>query len=223
MSTSTRPVKGTPFTTESGSEWRVTSVRKAWDGQLHVYGTPAFAYVDGGSNKALSSWTLDEWNALHATPAVEPVQDEPAAEQTPATVQQVAATARAAAPCAMQVFEWSTMNVRRKAGLDIEVNVLADSPEQVVAVAAALRPYGAVTVDGNSVLLQRSGHATIEQAHTEALAEDAAHDAATVSAMPMDAYLASLDLGMPRRLPQTLRTMAGAQRYLSLVPPRPAL
>ena len=59
----------------------------------------------------------------------------------------------------------------------------------------------------------------MRQQHSEALAENVAHDAAMETAEPLNAYLARLDLGQPR-LPQTLRTMAQTQRRLSLVPPR---
>jgi hypothetical protein len=74
------------------------------------------------------------------------------------SVQQVRRIADRVAGCSLQCHEWSTMPAgrpgRRKAGVDVELNVLG-TPAQAQAVAKALRPHGAVQVVGQFVRLTR--------------------------------------------------------------------
>jgi hypothetical protein len=57
----------------------------------------------------------------------------------------------------------------------------------------------------------------LNRAHTEALEENAAHDAAVAAAQDLDSYLATLNTG-PMRLPQTLRTRDSHRRLSSIRP-----
>lgn len=65
-----------------------------------------------------------------------------------------------------------------------------------------------------------AAHCAMQQAHAEALLEDAAHDAAVTAAQPLTIETLTRFADMPRRLPHKLRTRMTYQRLHIMPPPR---
>jgi hypothetical protein len=203
--TAARPAKGHRFTTETGSEWVVTSVRKQpWEGgSVQVHATTAQAY-DNGSRTGVYAWELTEWATTYGTTTTE-------SHATPTVQEDTAMTATAATAVAEAIrIETGRYSVARISGryrvvdnggavlvtvsskaagqkwIDRKVQDAADAAEAATAERETRRQ--------EAIAAQAAEDATVAEAIAAAVPEEASADARQARAAELAEAVAAGDV-----------------------------